>query len=125
MAREGWRVANSPDPAGFYRVHRLTLSAVEGFAELIEVLNGAVCPPPARRVGIGERKLASGLFGLVLAPNLGESDEVTLRLGVAINLFVDGLALGGQRVEQGHISYAKAAVVRGILAQRQFPIEFL
>ncbi len=98
-----WTIAPYQTRQEFYRVHRLTLGAVEGLAELIEVLNGTVCSPSAGRVGIGERKLASRLLGLVLAPHLGESDEVALRLGVAVNLVVDGFALGGQRVEQGHI----------------------
>ena len=66
---------------------------MEGLAEFIEVLNRTVGSPSAGRVGIGERKLASGFLGLVLAPHLGESNEVALCLGVAVNLVVDGLAL--------------------------------
>ena len=42
--------------------------------------------------GISERGLAGRLLGLILAPDLGEADEVALRLGVAIDLVGDGFA---------------------------------
>src|ERR1700757_2457736 len=79
----------SPHPAGVLRIHGLTLFAAEGFAELVEVLHGAIHAPLSRRMGIGKRPLARRLLCLVLAPYLGEPDKVALLFGVAVNLVLD------------------------------------
>ena len=63
------------------------------------------------------------LVGLVLAPHLGEADEVALRLGVAVDLVVDGFALRRQRVQQRHVGDAQAAVVGGVFAQGELAVQ--
>src|ERR1035438_7253304 len=91
-----------PDAAGVDGNHGLALGAAEGLAELVEVLHRAVGPPAAGGVGVGEGQLTGRLLGPVFAPDLGKSEEVALRLGIAVNLIVDGFALGSEGVEQGH-----------------------
>ena len=76
-------------------------------------------------MGIGERRLAGRGLGLVLAPDLAEAKKVTLRLGIAIDLVGDGLALGGEGVEQSHPGDAQAAIIGGVFAQGQFAVELL
>ena len=62
---------------------------------------------------------------MVLAPDLAEADEVALRLSEAIDFLVDGFVLSGQCIVQGHECNTQAAVVGGILAQREMPVQVL
>jgi hypothetical protein len=85
----------------------------------------AVGAPAAGLSGIGERGLAGRLLGLVLAPDLAEAEEVALRLGVAVDLVVDRLALRGKRIQQRQPGDAQAAVVGRVFAQRELAVEVL
>src|SRR6266702_2677156 len=114
-----------PYSAGLLRVHGLAFLAAESFAKLVEVLHASIDTPTARRVGVYQRRLASGLFGLVLAPHLGKSQEIALFLGVAIDLVVYGFALRCKCIEQCQVGDAQAAVVGSVLTQGQLAIELL
>ena len=76
-------------------------------------------------MGIGQRKLAGRLLGLVGAPHLRKADEEALRRGVAVYLVVDGLAFLRERVEQSQVGDAQAAIVGGVLAQRELAVQVL
>src|SRR5579859_1418014 len=112
-----------PDAAGIYGVHGLALGAAEGFAEFVEVLDGAVDTPLAGRVWIDENELAGDAVGLIHAPHLSEANEVALGFSVVVDFVVDGFALCGERVEQGHVGDAEAAIVGGVFAEGEVAVE--
>ena len=69
------------------------------------------------------RRLARRLLGLVLAPDLGESEEIALCLGVAVDLVVDGFAFLGQGIQQRHVGDAQTAIIGGVFAQGELAVE--
>src|SRR5947207_3897367 len=106
--------------AGILACHGLAGLAAPGLLELRHVLHYAVHAVFTQRMRVGERKQTRDLVGLVLAPDLSPAQEQSLFRREAINFFRLFARYGGF---QRHVSDTKAAVVRGVLTQREFAIQ--
>src|SRR5271165_4963175 len=115
-----------PDDAGLLGHHGLSLMAAEGFAELVEILHGAVHPEHPWRMGIGAGGDAGRFVGDVLTPDLSIGDEEALGRSVAVDLLRHGVAsLAGEDAHEGLISDANAAVIGGIFAESELAVQLL
>src|SRR5713101_5959412 len=110
----------SPRPAGVLPHHRLAGLAGEGVAELLHVADGADDAVSAGRVRFGLRELAGRLLGHVLAPHVGEAEEEALLRGEAVD---ERARLALQRLLQRAERDVRAAVVGGVLAQREMAVQ--
>src|SRR3984885_9149581 len=112
-----------PDPADVLRIHRRALLAVEGFAELVEVLHPPIHAELAGRVRVHLHHHARVLRAAALAPDLSVLDKELLRRCEAVFFGpVDVFALRGEGVLERQERDANAAVVRGVLTQRQLAV---
>src|SRR5271165_753547 len=115
-----------PDDARLVRHHGLSFMASEGFAELVEILHGAVHPEHPWRMGIGAGGDAGRFVGDVLTPDLGVGDEEALGRSVAVDFLRLGVtSLAGEDAHEGLISDAKAAVIGGVFTERELAVQLL
>src|SRR5580704_13513596 len=115
-------IARLPHPAGIHRHHGLTGFTAESLAKLRHILHYAVHPELPGRMRIGLHLQAELLRAGAAAPTLPVSEEELLHRSIAVLLLcqVNALPLGiGQKRD---VSQTQAAIVGGVLAQRQLAV---
>src|SRR5579864_3950579 len=112
-----------PDAAVFGWGHRLAFFAAEGGAEAGLIDDRSVGAEVIGGVGVGLDLRADYLGAGVFAPVLAEGDVEALRAGEAVDLLVDVDAVLLRAREVGHVGEDQAAVVGGVLAERQLAVD--